>query len=157
MRALLLVMLYAFTSCSAQEFDFCCDQPDFSGTTPWDYTDCFGKSVDVEGPIETYTQGLWTMAVTGNISTLQDEIGGELWSHRIPSGLGDDTENAGYASTHSYYLLMATLPYELAMYHPTAAAPDHFIVYQPDTEKWWRYDVGNNEKRCGVLLVSKSQ
>ncbi len=118
-------------------------------TVEWDKTLCYGKTVDVEGPIEEYSDGLWTMAVTGSVTKLKREIGGSSGGS-IPSGLGDDTDGVGYASR------LSVDGYIIAMYHPIPSAPDHFIVYHPDTGRWWRYDVGDNEGRCSVTLINSN-
>ena len=120
------------------------------GVSFWEKEDCYGSPVDVEGPIDEYTAGLWTMAVTGNQSQLRRELRGAKAGGSIPSGLGDDPENARYAAR------ITVDGYIIAMYHPTSAAPDHFIVYQPGTRMWWRYDVGNSEKTCEVTLINQS-
>ena len=148
------LMMIAATSCSKPRDEIISPTPGITGSinNDWSKETCYGNNIDIAGPIDTYTHGLWTMAVTGSISSLQSETGGSSTSGQIPTGnqLGDDPEGAGYASQ------MLLGGYVYAMYHPTGAAPDHFIVYHIDTGDWWRYDLGNNEKRCTVTLISRS-
>ena len=119
------------------------------GGDDWSKESCYNTSIDIAGPIDTYTHGLWNMAVTGSVAALKSETGGKSTSGQIPTGnqLGDDPEGAGYASQ------MLLDGYVYAMYHPTSGAPDHFIVYHINTGNWWRYDLGNNERRCTVMLI----
>ena len=105
---------------------------------------CYNMAIDVEGPIDTYTYGLWNMAVNGNIGDLQGEIGGSSGG-RIPGGLGDDPEGDGYAQR------LTVGGHIIAMYHPETYV-DHFIVFRESDSIYWRYDLGHNERRCDPIV-----
>ena len=148
------LMMFAAVSCSKPTMDDNGSFPRTSGeSSAWNKgAECYNTSIDIAGPIDTYTYGLWNMSVNGGTGDLQGETGGSSTSGQIPTGnqLGDDPEGAGYASQ------MLLGGYVYAMYHPTGAAPDHFIVYHVDSGDWWRYDIGHNEQRCTVTLISSS-
>ena len=118
----------------------------------WDHTSCYGINIKVEGPIEVYSHGVYTMARFGGVTPLMEEIGGKHVAGRIPTGnqLGDDPEGAGYANQ------LEVDGYIIAMYHPTPTYPDNFIVYRPATQQWWRYDLGFDEEHCNVRLTQQS-
>lgn len=98
-----------------------------------------------------HTAGLRSMALSGSVSSLNQEYCGigEL-GHLIPSNLGDDIEGVGYASVITFN------NWRIAMYHPTQAYPDNWIMYNPVLNYWERYDLGHDENGP-ITLHSKRQ
>ena len=84
-----------------------------------------------------HTAGLATMAITGDVTELNDEWcrTGErgVW---IPKGLGDDIHEVGYAPQ----ILLGD--YVIAMYHPIREAPDHFITWNIIDGSWIHWKLG---------------
>ena len=122
----------------------------------WRITDGGGPSArsDWTFPLTTitlhHTAGLERMALSGSHSLLQQEYGNIGTVATIPSGLGDDTENVGYAPIRKYD------GYTIAMYHMTDNYPDNWIIYHEETGRWWRFDLGNGGTRSTgeITLVS---
>ena len=85
-----------------------------------------------------HTPGLESMALSGSHATLNGE-----WCNlnssgkKIPTNLGDDIYDAGYASQRVYF------DYIIAMYHPLKGADDHFITYNWKDGSWTHWKLGN--------------
>lgn len=97
-----------------------------------------------------HTPGLHQMALTGSVVRLNEEYCGigEL-GKVIPPNLGDDFESVGYAPVVTFN------NWRIAMYHPTPAYPDNWILYNPILNYWERWDLGYDEK-SEIFLVAKS-
>ena len=96
-------------------------------------------NLGVKDVVLRHTEGLITMALSGNITRLNQEFCGLGDSEkRIPLNLGDDVYNVGYAPQ------LRLGDYVIAMYHPIREAPDHFITYNWKTGDWvhWNLDGG---------------
>ena len=82
------------------------------------------------------TDALRTMAYTGNTSPLRNEYRCryEVRSVNIlRTGHASDINNIGFAGQ------LQIEDWIFAMYHPNNF-PDHFIVYNVNTQEWFRYD-----------------
>ncbi len=88
-----------------------------------------------------HTEALRTMARTGGITALRDE----LCKHSPTSvnilkrGHKSDINNIGFAPQ------LLVEHYIIAMYHPNHY-PDHFIVYDTLTKEWTRWEEGKNSE-----------
>ena len=91
-----------------------------------------------QGFHQRHTQGLRTMARSGNTAVLDSEwCGLGNYSKKIPNGLEDDPEGDGYAGQ------IVLGDYIVAMYHPRTW-PDHFITYNHTNGTWIRWAEGNS-------------
>ena len=82
------------------------------------------------------TQALRTMAYTGSIGDLRNQLGCDYNVSSVnvlKTGHKSDINLIGFASQ------LQVEEYIFAMYHPVNF-PDHFIVYNTLTKEWWRYD-----------------
>ena len=82
------------------------------------------------------TDALRTMAYTGNTSALRNEYRCryEVMSVNVlRTGHESDINNIGFAGQ------LQIEDWIFAMYHPNNF-PDHFIVYNVNTQEWFRYD-----------------
>ena len=98
-------------------------------------------NLGVKDVVLRHTEGLITMALSGNITRLNQEFCGLGDSDkRIPPNLGDDVYGVGYAPQ------LRLGDYVIAMYHPISEAPDHFITYNWKTGDWvhWNLDGGKD-------------
>ncbi len=87
-----------------------------------------------------HTDGLESMALSGSHTLLNREFCNIGKSGRIPTDLGDDIYDLGYAGQMIYG------DYIVAMYHPTRAYPDHFITYNHKDGSWIHWKLGNSPK-----------
>ena len=93
-------------------------------------------NLGIKGLELRHTDGLITMAESGNITKLNQEFCGLGGSDkRIPFGLGDDYYDVGYAPQ------LVLGHYIIAMYHPIGIAPDHFITYNWKTGDWVHWNL----------------
>ncbi len=89
-----------------------------------------------EKVIIRHTPALRTMARTGNINPLKEELGGSR-NDILNTGHKSDINRIGFAPQ------LHVEHYIIAMYHPNNY-PDHFIIYNIDTKEWTRYEEGNS-------------
>ncbi len=84
-----------------------------------------------------HTEALKTMARTGDITHLDDELRCLYSVKRVTTlrtGGPGDINNIGFAPQTLY-----ANQYIVAMYHPNNY-PDHFVVYDTVSGDWWRFE-----------------
>ena len=97
-----------------------------------------------------HTEALRTMARTGAISYLEDELSKHDTErvNILKTGHQSDFNRIGFAPQ------LRVENYIIAMYHPNHY-PDHFIVYNIDTKEWTRWEEGKttNDGMPAVYLT----
>ena len=87
-----------------------------------------------------HTDALRTMARTGNVTALQDE----LCNYETQRGVRILTDQ-GDINRIGFAPQLRVENYVIAMYHPNNY-PDHFIVYNIDDGSWTRYEEGQTNE-----------
>ena len=102
-----------------------------------------------------HTDGLESMAISGSINLLNQEIcrtGITNSSLNVLLGANhaSDIEKEGWASTIGFG------DYWIAMYHPSRRYPDSFLIVHKESLDWFRYELGKRGSYRGPIRLHSS-